>query len=921
MPSPNSGLVTRNIPSVIGGVSQLPATERHPSQCSELINLLPSLTRGLVKRPRTSYLTDLSTFGNDGVFSYAYKRDNSEKYLVLIEDGDLKVIDLADGSEKTVTIESGAEAYLASNNPKRDFRAVTVGDVTFILNRDIETAIDEETLSPAAANECLVWVRLGDYATKYEIKLTQGGVDNTCQYFTDYTNRAGIDTSLIAGALYSQLERGEDSAYVTLAGPFEIGDTITITETVSSPDVVVDYVVKASITDPTVAESLFDIMIGIAAAWNGTSTLGRDEVNGVLAVPFPAYSGFLNINADGRVHFVARNPANSWTYTATTDSVAGTVTPTNGTNTDDGYEAELKGSVIRIYRNDTTPFTIRSRDGLGDQGIEVIKSEIQRFEDLPLKGSNGFKVEVTGDNLNADDNYWVVYEESDVLESGVWRETLAPAETVNLDPSTMPHILTRDDDGTFTFSVAPWEPRKVGDLDTNPFPSFIGNKISDIFIHRGRLGLVSLDTVVLSQAGDYFDLFRKSVGQLLDEDIIDVASPHVSGIRHALSHDKNLILWNDLGQASLTGEPLLTAKSASIDPLTAFEASADVKPVPIGKFAYFPSDRGQSVKIYEFFTSTLSEDKRDADDLTLRVPSYIQGDPTGLTSSSNAGLLVVEADADPSQLFVCAQAWRGEGSDRRQKILNAWFKWSFGSDLLSVSALDNQLLLIMDRDGTTTIEILDVGSEPVDEFMSAQVALDCIMDDETTGVSSAYDSMDIHTTWTLPFALDDNDFPNLTILKKATESEALTPYVGAITRPAANQIRVSGGDFTNDAVWIGLTWEFVWEWSTIFLTSDEQDGSATAITDGRLQLRYANINFDHTGHFNVEVLPETKNHSGDPYVYEYDGASDDEKGKLRFPILSDNTKVTITVTDDTYRPCSFQSVNWDGYLSEITKRV
>ena len=39
--------------------------------------------------------------------------------------------------------------------------------------------------------------------------------------------------------------------------------------------------------------------------------------------------------------------------------------------------------------------------------LQVIKGTAQKFADLPTKAVNGFEVEITGDNSNAFDNYYV----------------------------------------------------------------------------------------------------------------------------------------------------------------------------------------------------------------------------------------------------------------------------------------------------------------------------------------------------------------------------------------------------------------------------------------------------------------------------------------------------------------------------------
>ena len=55
----------------------------------------------------------------------------------------------------------------------------------------------------------------------------------------------------------------------------------------------------------------------------------------------------------------------------------------------------------------------------------------------------------------------------------------------------MPHALVREADGTFTLKRLEWDNRESGDDDSNPYPTFIDNTISDIFFYRNRLGFIS----------------------------------------------------------------------------------------------------------------------------------------------------------------------------------------------------------------------------------------------------------------------------------------------------------------------------------------------------------------------------------------------------------------------------------------------
>ena len=115
-------------------------------------------------------------------------------------------------------------------------------------------------------------------------------------------------------------------------------------------------------------------------------------------------------------------------------------------------------------------------------------------------------IKVSGDNQKAQDDYYVKYND------GVWKETNEPGSLTQLDASTMPHKLAKLPNGNFTFNTAVYAERKVGDDDTNPFPSFVDFTISDIFFHRNRLGLLADENIIFGRAGEFleFDFFRKS---------------------------------------------------------------------------------------------------------------------------------------------------------------------------------------------------------------------------------------------------------------------------------------------------------------------------------------------------------------------------------------------------------------------------
>lgn len=162
-------LVSQSTTSYKGGVSQQPDIVRFPDQVAQQINGFSSQVQGLQKRPPTKHVKRL---GNkiDGKASkfHIINRDENEQYILQMQNGALKVWDLA-GTEKKVTIANDAD-YLSTKDPNADFRAITVADYTFILNRSKVVEMDDKSLTPSTgSNTALVYVKNAQYAKTYAI--------------------------------------------------------------------------------------------------------------------------------------------------------------------------------------------------------------------------------------------------------------------------------------------------------------------------------------------------------------------------------------------------------------------------------------------------------------------------------------------------------------------------------------------------------------------------------------------------------------------------------------------------------------------------------------------------------------------------------------------------------------------------------
>lgn len=162
------GLYSQTVTNYRGGVSQQPDILRYPDQLEEQINAFPSLVDGLQKRPPTIHIKRLGNkIDYDSVRFHTINRDDKEQYILEMSNGNLRVWDLQ-GNEKTVKFPNG-KSYLSVSNARQDFRAITIADYTFILNRTVRTRMKSSRTPRVTENTVLFDVRSAQYGKAYAI--------------------------------------------------------------------------------------------------------------------------------------------------------------------------------------------------------------------------------------------------------------------------------------------------------------------------------------------------------------------------------------------------------------------------------------------------------------------------------------------------------------------------------------------------------------------------------------------------------------------------------------------------------------------------------------------------------------------------------------------------------------------------------
>ena len=620
-----------------------------------------------------------------------------------------------------------------------------------------------------------------------------------------------------------------------------------------------------------------------------------------------------------------------------------------------GFTIARNGPVIHIKKTDGSDFSIDGTDTQGNTKMTVIKDSVQQFTDLPNVSPNGYVVKITGDEGTNFDNYYVKFttNNGNALEEGQWQETVEAGITFKFDYATMPHVLIRQADGNFrfarvdggtytisgtTFALPQWGERIVGDLVSSPNPSFIGNKINNVFFFRNRLGFLAADNVILSTVSDFFNFFSETVISVLDTEPIDVAASHtkVAILKHAVTMGEKLILFSEQTQFVLSSSAdNLTPSTANVLVQTEFESNAAAQPVGSGSSIYFLTKKGSFAGIREYIIAG-NQQIQDAANTTIHVPRLIPSGIFKMAVSNNQDILVLLGTENPNKLYVNRWLY-GDGFS---KALNAWFTYTFNSNrsILNIDFIGTDLIMVVEEANGVTLEKIPFETNFREANADFEYHLDHKVTEATTGVSVSYSSGTGLSTFTVPYRLRANmnivgrylaNGETSTFVNAQGNTKTLVSGQALTTTNATNgstSTITATGDFRNSKFIIGEPYEMHYRFSQQRLT--QGGGGATELISGRLQIHHFYIKYEDSGFFQVEVTPENRDTSLHKFTGRLLGAASASIGEInldtgtfKVPIMSKSDRVDIDVKNNTFLPTLLASAEYEGVFHMRSRRM
>lgn len=895
--------INSSISNLIGGVSQQPELLRLPSHLKTQENGYSTPSNGLSKRPGSVHLGNIPTFTGEGFHTTIDYGPRGVFHLNVL--GTSGAIKMATESGSAVPIYNAAGAvitsapYLVTSTPEESLRVVKEADTSFLINT---TKVVTETITAAATSIWmgLIWVKVGNYGRDYSVTLP--GVT--------FAGSAVTTANAIAATLSAQMTAagipGVSCVGATIsftgaayAGP---GATLTLPSTPQYTTAQVETIANAIVAGLTAAgvPSVAGVTTGLPAVYGtppqittGTGAYGP----GSYTVTVPALTAITYSTPDGSVaaHLALTK----------TDVIAASLAAQMTAAGVPGVSQS--GSIITLTAGGYEGML--TEDGSGGSSMTAVHRSVRNLADLPSRRvANGFTVKVEGGDATGAGDHYLTYNAAD----GVYKEARAPTESWGKPtPSTMPISLVPYLDG-FKLSEIDWPGRTVGDSLTNPPPSFVGQTINDLYFFQDRMGLISGEGFDISEVGEYYNFQRTTVLDLLDSDPVSgtVSHPKVSTLRHAIPFNKRLLLFSDKAQFELASGDFLTPKTVATRQLSEFECSSVVRPVGMGTSLYFPVDKGEHSACYNFFVNG-ADSLEDAVDISGHIPEYVPRNVTQIAASPVNNLFVAYSKEDPTSLYVY-QFYQ----DGPQRLQSAWHKWPLvtSGEILSVSIVDTRLLLLVKRlvsgSYVVTSEVIPLTAAPTGYRLDRMTT---ILPGAITVTGS---SLLATSAFTLPFAASEGQY--YAVVTNGTEA-IKTGSVYKITTTLGGTTAAIAAGLTGCTLLVGQGYAFRGTLGR-FMVREQAGGGSAGVSRGRTQIGRMWVNFAQSATFSVEVAVEGRPVATYKETGRLLGTSSARiglpsvgDGRFSCPVLAQNTKVTVTLVNDTPLPSSFLSVDWEGY--------
>jgi hypothetical protein len=379
-----------------------------------------------------------------------------------------------------------------------------------------------------------------------------------------------------------------------------------------------------------------------------------------------------------------------------------------------GYSAGVRGSHVVIANSVSF---VDVDDGGDGSFIKGVAREVQTIADLSPIHWEGKVVRIRPKGSTSGDASGVYYLKAlpkDGLFDGLPKEVIWTEAAGMLQEPTFITLLAEIIGDTFYLASSqaklqavsgdanqtPYSPSVAGDLDSQPYPSWLSRRIDHITNFQDRLMLVCGSTVILSKSGDYFNFYRASALTLADDDPMEAFALGSEGdvITASVEMDRSLILFGRQKQYAMDGKNATTPKTIYIATQSKHEDATVCPPVASGNYIFFTQTRESRLTVQQMQPGDYA-DSFKAFEISTQLDGYLRGTPRQMLALTS-----------PSALFVVTKEFTNgfltfqylDSADQSSRLYDAWSAWQWNpvlGQLIGITGSNGSVLTLTVRDG------------------------------------------------------------------------------------------------------------------------------------------------------------------------------------------------------------------------------
>ena len=558
--------------------------------------------------------------------------------------------------------------------------------------------------------------------------------------------------------------------------------------------------------------------------------------------------------------------------------------------------------------------------------VEVVEEDLMRcFQGtvndvtrLPNQCKHGYIAKVSNSQRADEDDYFLKFEgENDKDGTGSWVECAEPGIAKTL--TNMPLVIQRTAATEFTVKQFTYEDRRVGDINTNPDPSFVGSRINKVLFFRNRLAMLSGENVVLCRPGTVGtpDFFIESALTVSASDPIDIAcsSTFPSELFDGIEINSGLLVFSTNQQFLLSSDDtVLNPDTAKLRSVSTFNYNKTIAPISLGTTVAYVDNSGKFSRFNEM-ANVRREGEPSVVEVSKIVPSLLPKDIDLLTNSrENSIVLLGKTDSD----IVIGYKYFQVAEKRSQA---AWFKWKLNNPLIYHFIINDQYFFLDSDYYLQSINLIRQETDPITTQNDVEYLLH--LDNNVDLSGGSFEPVTNTTTFSGLGWLNTVTTPNYSLaVVSPTEGRYELPIVNAF----ANTLTLNG-DWSSGTYKAGYVYDYEVELPTLYPTRAEGQNIRADINSS-LVIHRVKFHFGTLGSYKAILKRIGKNN----YEVDYESTPSDAYIATSAPYITEfiktvpvyerNTNLDIILRSTHPAPATLRGLSWEGdYSPRFYKRV